>query len=260
VLAPILSHLQIYDNGASIKGKGLHFAIHRLIVHLSRFYRENHFSNNGYALLIDFKKFFDNIRHDILFSLLDKHISDERVKNLVRSFVSVFGPGKSLGLGSQVLQIAAVFCPDKLNHFIKEKKRVKYYGRYMEDLYLLHADKAYQSQCLVEITAACDTLGITINTKKTKMVKLSDGVEFLKGKYILLKTGKILRLPCKDSTKRMRRKLKKFKAFIEAKKMSFDDLRIAYQSWRGNYKRRFNAYYRVHYMDKLYQDLFVTNK
>jgi hypothetical protein len=130
----------------------------------------------------------------------------------------------------------------------------------MDDLYLLHADKAYLKRCLVEITEVCNTLGITINTKKTKIVKLSDGVKFLKGKYVLLKTGKILRLPYKDSTKRTRRKLKKFKSLIEAKKMSFDDLRRAYQSWRGNYIRRFNAYYRVQYMDKLYQDLFITNK
>jgi hypothetical protein len=130
----------------------------------------------------------------------------------------------------------------------------------MDDLYLLHADKACLEQCLKEITEVCNALGIVVNTQKTKIVKLSDGVEFLKGKYILLKTGKILRLPCKDSTRRTRRKLKKFKSLIDTKQMSFDDLRRAYQSWRGNYIRRFNAYYRVHYMDKLYQDLFIKNK
>jgi retron-type reverse transcriptase len=256
-LVPLLSNPLIYDNGASIKGKGLHFALRRLIAHLSRFYRQNGRSNNGYALLIDFKKFFDSIRHDILFGLLDKHIGDERVKHLVHGFVSVFGHGKSLGLGSQVSQIAAVFFPNTLDHVIKEKLRITYYGRYMDDLYLLHADKAYLEQCLKEITEVCDSLGITVNEKKTKIVKLSDGVEFLKGKYVLLKTGKIVRLPRKDSTKRMRRKLKKFKSLIEAKNMSFDDVRRAYQSWRGNYIRRFNAYYRVRYMDKLYNDLFI---
>jgi hypothetical protein len=257
-LVPILSNPLIYDNGASIKGKGLHFALRRLVAHLSRFYRKNGRSNNGYALLIDFKKFFDNIDHAVLFGLLDKHIGDERVKHLARCFVSAFGPGKSLGLGSQVSQIAAVFFPDKVDHVIKEKLCITYYGRYMDDLYLLHADKTYLEQCLKEITEVCDSLGIAINTKKTKIVKLSDGVEFLKGKYVLLKTGKIVRLSRKDSTKRMRRKLKKFKSLIEAKNMSFDDVRRAYQSWRGNYIRRFNAYYRVRYMDKLYNDLFIT--
>jgi hypothetical protein len=38
--------------------------------------------------------------------------------------------------------MSAIFYPDKLDHFIKEKLRVRYYGRYMDDLYLIHADKA----------------------------------------------------------------------------------------------------------------------
>jgi hypothetical protein len=58
----------------------------------------------------------------------------------------------------------------------------------------------------------------------------------------------------------MRRKLKKFKSLIDAKQMSFEDLRCAYQSWRGNYKRRFNAYHRVRYMDRLYNDLLINNR
>jgi hypothetical protein len=258
VLVPVLSNSLIHDNGASVKGKGVHFALRRLITHLSRFYRKNGYANTGYALLVDFSKFFDNIRHDVLFRLQDELISDPMVQNLVRRFVTVFGGGKSLGLGSQVSQISAIFYPDKLDHFIKEKLRVKFYGRYMDDLYLIHADKNYLRFCLAEIEKICAMLGIIINKKKTRIVKLSDGVVFLKGKYVLLESGKILRMPGRDSTVRMRRKLKKFKALIDARKMGFEDLRCAYQSWRGNYMRRFNAYHRVGYMDKLYNDLFIN--
>jgi hypothetical protein len=128
----------------------------------------------------------------------------------------------------------------------------------MDDLYLVHADKDYLRFCLAEIEKVCDTLGIIINKKKTRIVKLNSGVDFLKGKYKLLPSGKVLRLPGKDSTKRMRRKLTKFTALIKAGKMSFADLRTAYQSWRGNYKKRFNAHYRIGYMDKLYNELFIN--
>jgi retron-type reverse transcriptase len=257
VLTPILTYPLIYDNGASVKGKGVHFAIRRLIAHLSKYYRKNGFSNEGYALLIDFSKYFDNIQHDILFALVERYITDLQVLNLVRHFVSVFGPGKSLGLGSQVSQDLAIFHPNKLDHSIKGLG-IKYYGRYMDDLYLVHADKDYLRFCLAEIEKACDTLGIIINKKKTRIVKLSSGVDFLKGKYRLLPSGKVLRLPDKDSTKRMRRKLTKFTALIKAGKMSFADLRTAYQSWRGNYMKRFNAHYRIGYMDKLYNELFIN--
>jgi hypothetical protein len=258
VLTPILTNSLIYDNGASVKGKGTHFAIRRLIAHLSKFYRRNGFSNGGYALLVDFTKFFDNIRHDTLFTLMDRHIADPLIRDLIRRFVSVFGPGKSLGLGSQVSQIAAIFYPDRLDHLIKEKLRIKYYGRYMDDLYLIHADKGYLCYCLAEIEKICDTLGITVNKKKTRIVTLRSGVDFLKGKYRLLPSGRTLRIPSKDSTKRMRRKLKKFKLLIMAGKMSFEDLRTAYQSWRGNYMRRFNAHYRIGYLDKIYNGLFIN--
>lgn len=258
VLSPILTNPLIYDNGASVEGKGTHFSIRRLIVHLSRFYRQNGFSNDGYALIVDFTKFFDSIRHDILFALVERYISDPRILDLLRRFVSVFGPGKSLGLGSEVSQNLAIFFPNKLDHFIKEKLGIEFYGRYMDDLYLIHADKEYLRYCLAEIEKVCTALGITINMKKTRIVKLISGVNFLKGKYKLLPSGKVLRLPGKDSTKRMRRKLIKFKSLIASGKMGFKDLRTAYQSWRGNYMKRFNAHYRIGHLDRLYTELFIN--
>jgi hypothetical protein len=258
VLVPILSNGLIYDNGASVKGKGVHFAIKRLVAHLSMFYRQNGKSNDGYCLSIDFSKFFDSVDHGVLFKMLDKDITDKRVLDLTKKFISVFGDGKSLGLGSQVSQIAAVYFPSILDHFVKDFKGEKFYGRYMDDLYIIHRDKEHLKQLLAEIKTVCAGIKITINEKKTRIVKLASGMEFLKGKYILLPAGKVLRRPCKDSTKRMRRKLKKFRALIENGRMDYHDLRTAYQSWRGNYKKRFNAYYRVRFMDKLYNELFIA--
>lgn len=256
VLAPVLSKPLIHDNGASIKGKGVHFALRRLICHLSRYYRREK-TNDGYALLIDFKKFFDNIDHEILFNLIERRVYDVRVRDLVRRFVEVFGDGKSLGLGSQISQISAIYYPDPLDHFIKEKLHVKYYGRYMDDLYLIHADKSFLQYCFYEIKTVCTALKITINEKKSRIIKLSDGVPFLKGKYVLLENGKILRFPQKDSAKRMRRKLQKFKKLLNENKMSFADIYASFQSWRGTYKKRFNDCYCISRMDALYNKLFI---
>jgi len=257
VLVPILSNSLIHDNGASQRGKGVHFALRRLICHLTRFYRTNGYSNEGYALSVDFTRFFDSVDHDVLFRLLGEKIEDQRTLDLTKGFIRVFGNGKSLGLGSQVSQICAIFFPGKLDHYIKEKLRIKFYGRYMDDLYLIHKSKEYLQQCLKDIVAVCEELKIKVNMKKTRIDKLDRGIVFLKGRYKLLPSGKVLRLPSKESTKRMRRKLVKFKTLIAAKKMSYGDLRTSYQSWRGTYKRRFQAYHRIRYMDKLYNDLFI---
>jgi retron-type reverse transcriptase len=260
ILVPILSNSLIYDNGASVKGKGVHFAIRRLVTHLSRFYRQNGFSNNGYALTIDFRKYFDSIRHDILMDRVGKKVHDRRALELAWQFIRPFGEGVSLGLGSQVSQIFAIFLPNELDHAIKERMRIKFYGRYMDDLYLIHKSKDYLENCLEKIKSICNTLGITVNERKTRIFPLREGLLFLKGKYYLQENGRVLKRATKESAKRMRRKLNCFRALIDAGKMNYADLRTAYQSWRGNYIRRFNAYKMVQKMDERYNNLFIFER
>jgi hypothetical protein len=256
-LVPILSRSLIYDNGASIKNKGIHFSIHRFIHHLSHFYRHNGFSNSGYCLSIDFSKYFDIILHSKLIDLVEVVIHDKQLINLFKQFIYSFGGDKSLGLGSQVCQIAAIFYLNKMDHFVKEVLRIKYYGRYMDDIYLIHHDKQYLEYCRKEVQKIHESLGIMANDKKTKITKLEDGIKFLKGVYFLTEKGGIIRRATPDSGKRMRRKLVKFKALLEAGKMSYADIKTAYQAWRGNYKKRFDAYHTVRRMDSFYNRLFV---
>ena len=45
-LVPVLSNSLIYDNGASLENKGIHFSLDRLDKHLHWYYRHNNFSND----------------------------------------------------------------------------------------------------------------------------------------------------------------------------------------------------------------------
>lgn len=257
VLVPLFSRSLIYDNGASIKNKGIHFARKRLRTHLNKFYNENK-SYEGYALVIDFSKYFDNILHDKLFEIQKKNFTDKRLFELYKSFITVFGDNKSLGLGSQVSQISAISYPNKLDHYCKEVLKIKYYGRYMDDTYLIHKDKKYLEYCLTKITEICSELGIKINQKKTKIVSLYDGFWFLKGKYSLLPSGKII---CKADRKgciRMRRKLKKFKIMLDKGEMKLSDIYTSYQSFRSHLLK-FDSYHLVKNMDRFYKELFREN-
>jgi hypothetical protein len=258
VLVPMISRLLVYDNGASLKDKGLHFSINRLIAHMGKFYRKNGNSNDGYCLSIDFSKYFDSIRHEVLFRQQDNIFRDKRIVNLIRDFISPFGDGVSLGLGSQVSQISAILYPNKMDHFIKEAQRIKYYGRYMDDFYIIHKDREYLKFCQKEIQRICETIGITVNQKKSKITKLKHGIKFLKGNYSLMETGRIVRRAAPESRKRMRRKLRKFKKLLEAGKMTYNDVYDGYQSWRGNYLKRFDAYHTLRRMDGLYNRLFIA--
>lgn len=57
------------------KVKGL-FYPPQVGAHLHRFFRENQ-SNDGYILLMDFSKYYDNIRHDKLMELFEKYVDND---------------------------------------------------------------------------------------------------------------------------------------------------------------------------------------
>jgi RNA-directed DNA polymerase len=255
ILTPLLSRFLIYDNGASMKNKGLHFSMKRFKVHLSKYYRKN--GNDGYCLSIDFKRYFDNIKHDILIEKLKKYIHNKKILNTVKELVYAFGNNKSLGLGSQISQIFALFYANDLDMFIKEKLKIKYYGRYMDDLYLIHNDKQYLKYCLNEIIKYCKSLDITVNLNKTEIKELKHGILFLKGIYTLTNTGKIICKACSVTKKRMLKKLYKFRRLYTQGKIKIKDIYNSYQSWRGNFRKRFNSFYIIKRLDYLYNSFFI---
>ena len=61
VLIPKVRPKLIYDNGASLKDKGLSFSRKRFEIHLRNAYKE--YGSGGYILLMDFSKYYDNVRH-----------------------------------------------------------------------------------------------------------------------------------------------------------------------------------------------------
>lgn len=76
----IRPHL-IYDNGASLKGKGVSFSRGRLVAHLEKFYRETG-SNEGYIMIMDFSGYYDNIDHDEAMRMINQYEPDEFARRL----------------------------------------------------------------------------------------------------------------------------------------------------------------------------------
>lgn len=238
-LIPLLSSTFIYDNGASLKGKGIDFSMQRLVKHLHQYYNK-YGTNEGYVLTFDFSKYFDSANHAAVFQELRRCITDQDVLRQTEYFIKQFGD-QGLGLGSQVSQICALALPNRIDHFVKEKLGIKYYARYMDDGYMIHPSKQYLTLCLYQLQAECDKLGIKLNPKKTQIAKLSNGVNFLKGLYVLNKHGGVWRKLSPISVTTMRRKLKKFARWLAAGRMSLDDIRVSVASWAGH-AHRFHAY------------------
>lgn len=258
VLVPVLRPKLIYDNAASLKERGTRFALERLKVHLWRYFRK-HGSNEGYILTADLHGYFDSIQHGPIFEEYSRIFGyDPDIVNLTMDFIDAFGD-QSLGLGSQVSQMTAVFYPNRIDHFIKEQLKIKGYGRYMDDFYLIHEDREYLQSCLDTIRGMYAEIGIELNERKTKIVKLSEEFKFLKGKIHLTDTGRVIMRPDHNSIVRERRKLKKLKKKLDEGKITFADVQQAYNSWKG-YISYFNSYRTLRSMDKLFNQLFNDYK
>lgn len=251
-LVPVMANSFIYDNSASLEGKGYHFAIRRIKHHLRQYYRK--YGQEGYILLFDFSKFFDNVSHKIMKAILRKEYKDSRLLKLLYHFIDCFGD-VGMGLGSQISQTLALASANRLDHAIKEKMRIKFYARYMDDGYLIHKSKEYLHECLEKIRAICADLGIKLNEKKCQIIKLSHGFTWLKCRFYLTETGKVVCKIYKRSVTKMRQKIKKLKKMMDSGKIGLADVKGALQSWMA-YALHFDACNTVRNIIKLTVDIF----
>lgn len=75
-------------------------------------------------------------------------------------------------------QVLAIFFLSDLDHFIKEKLRIKYYCRYQDDACLYHPSKEYLKHCLNEISAFLKDENLQLNSK-TRIYKNTNNFVFL---------------------------------------------------------------------------------
>lgn len=255
-LVPMLKRTLIYDNGASLEHKGYHFSVSRLCTHLRRHIRKHGVS--GYIGLYDFTKFFDNISHEVCRKVIRKEFKDERIIALTEHFIDMFGD-KGLGLGSQISQTFALVAANRLDHYAKETLGIKGYGRYMDDGYLIHESRDYLRECFARMEKVCEKLGLEFSRKKTRIVSLRRGFTYLKIKFSITDTGKIIRRIHRRSVTRERRKLKKFRGFLEHGEMDITDIEASFQTWMA-YAQGFDAHKTIMSMKYLYRQLFVNQK
>lgn len=256
ILVPVFSHSFICDNVASLKNKGVDYAMDRLDTHLHRFYRRHGAAatKTAYVLTGDFSDFFNSAPHSIIYKESERRIHDPDIRRLACQFMEDFGE-RGFGLGSQVSQIDALMVASPLDHFIKEKLRIKYYGRYMDDFYLIHEDKEYLQYCMKQIQQKCDEYGFVLNKKKTRIAPLRHGIKFLKTKFFLNDTGAVIRKMNRKSPVKMRKKLRIFRRWIDEGKFTIKDVETAYQSWRGHMIRG-NSTKVLRKMDAFYKSLY----
>lgn len=199
----ITEHFLI-DNPACQKGKGTDFTLNRMTAHLRKYYSA--YGRDGWVLKCDIHHFFPSTPHSTAKAAVRKRVKDQKAYEAIAEVIDSFENG--LGLGSEISQLVELAVLDDLDHYIKERLRIKHYLRYMDDFVLIHPDKDYLKICREEIGSRLHAIGLELNTK-TKIYPLRQGVQLMKWRFVITETGKIKRFMSKKKLGRQRRKIRK---------------------------------------------------
>jgi hypothetical protein len=137
---------------------------------------------------------------------------------------------EGLPLGYQTSQLFALLYLDEFDHFVKEVLHIRYYGRYMDDFFLIHPDKEYLQFCLREIKAFMADLGLELN-EKTQIFPLQNGIDFLGFHTYLTDSGKVIRKLRHSSIKRMRAKLHRWERDYPLGLVTREKIMQSWQAW-----------------------------
>lgn len=159
------------DTYSCIKGRGICKASYGLRKALQD---ENY---NKYCLKLDVKKFYENVDHDILKSLLRKKFKDKDLLNLLDEIID--SNSKGLPLGSLLSQYLANFYLCYLGHYIKQELKVKYFWCYMDDIVILSNSKEELHLILHKIKEYLKTLKLEIKGNYQVFNVEDRGIDFV---------------------------------------------------------------------------------
>ncbi|MDA3891465.1 MAG: RNA-directed DNA polymerase [Salinivirgaceae bacterium] len=210
---PIIDRKLINDTYSCRVGKGTLYGINRV----EKFIRScsNNYSKETYILKLDIQAYFMNIQHQIIFdkvlAMLPEQkqiflgISKETVLYLLRQ--TIFNPVKEncrikgsrndwnglppskslfyypnntgLPIGNLTSQVFGNVYMNDFDHFIKRELKIKYYGRYVDDMVFVHNDKSFLINIIPTIQNEFDKIGLKIHPNKIVLQTADIGIQFL---------------------------------------------------------------------------------
>ena len=217
ILYPAILPCLVPFNVASRPGMGTKKALE----YLERYRKQFAAKNKKYFMLkCDISRFFLSIDHKILKQTVRRRIKDPKALKIVFDIIDSYSSG--IGIGSMTSQVLAIFYLNDLDHFIKEKLKIKGYIRYQDDFLLFSESREYLEYCLKEIKKFLEKEKLTLNGK-TRIYSNNQNICFLGrnlyGQYAKRRT--------------VRRKLKKRFYLMKEGKISLDSYiasRICYKN------------------------------
>lgn len=191
-LYPFFDRTFIADSYSCRLNKGTHKALDRFTTFTHQV------SKNGtrtcWVLKCDIRKFFANIDHEILCSILIRYIPDKDIlwllEDIIRSFET--RPHVGLPLGNLTSQLFVNIYMNKFDQFVKHALKGQHYLRYADDFVVLSQDKQRLETMLPQISAFLfEKLKLELHPDKVFIKTLASGVDFLG--WVHFPTHRVLR-------------------------------------------------------------------
>lgn len=206
ILEPMLEPRFIHANAACRCGKGTDFARNLFETYLRKVAKK--YKGEAYFLKCDVRKYFASINHKFLLEKFEKLPFEEKTFSLLKMIIKSGGETKGLPIGNLTSQWSALFYLNNIDRIIKEQFQMKYYVRYMDDLVLISNDYTKLLEVKKRVVFEGEKLGLIFN-EKTQISKVSQGITFIGYRYVITKSGKLLKLLTQNTKKRIKSNLKR---------------------------------------------------
>ena len=223
-IKPIFVPKFIKDTYACLENRGVHKAVKKLNKYM---YEYNKINRDFYVLKCDVSKFFYSINKQRLYEIVNRYVKDKAFMKLTKDLIYHDRNEVGIPIGNYTSQYFANIYLNELDHFVKEKLKIKYYVRYMDDFVLLLEDRNQCRVILEEIKEFLDkNLGLKLN-KKTNYFRNSQGVNFCG--YKIFKTHIMLK---KENKKKI--KIKNWNKLYHKKELDLRETTLKLNSWIGH--------------------------
>ena len=230
VLYDAITHSFIRDNHASQKGKGTHDGLMRLKQHMAEYYRRTG-SADGWVLKCDVRKFFASIDHNILKAKLRALFLKRGVDMAFYDLLCIYiDKTDGLPLGYQTSQLLALLFLDEFDHYVQEVRGFRYYGRYMDDFYIIAPTKKELQELLKDVERWMDDLRLELN-EKTGIFPLRNGIDFLGFHSYLTETGAVVQKLRRDKVQDINARVKYWREAYPAGKVTKEAIIKGFGGW-----------------------------
>lgn len=210
-VSPFFERQFIYDSYSCRKGKGTLLGIERLEHHIRSV--SHNYTHKAYILKMDIKGYFMSINRKklcrMVHEMMDKGSLPEENKGIVNYLTDIITmkdalqgakirgsrsdwadlpptkclscspKGVGMPIGDLTSQLFSNVFLNKLDWFVTMELGFKHYGRYVDDFYIVDADKQRLKNAKKEISRMLTSLGLELHPRKVRLHPVTQSVGFL---------------------------------------------------------------------------------